>query len=164
MRRRQIEIPPPPPQSTGDGRRTKLKAMPAFEPIGRIRSAHTAAGAAPNQASDSPADATAVIEVRPRYSDALLGLDRYRHLWVLSWLHDQPDDPPLRLVPEATRATGELQGVFASRAPQRPNPIGLSLVQLLGVDDLTLTVSGVDLLDGTPVLDLKPWFADCDLP
>jgi tRNA (adenine37-N6)-methyltransferase len=138
--------------------------VPTFEPIGRVRSAHTDSDAAPNQASHSPADATAVIEIRPRYADALLGLDRYEHVWVLTWLHDQPEDPPLRLVPEATRATGAIQGVFASRAPHRPNPIGLSLVQLLDVDDLTLTVSGVDLLDGTPVLDIKPWFADCDLP
>jgi tRNA (Thr-GGU) A37 N-methylase len=54
--------------------------------------------------------------------------------------------------------------VFASRAPVRPNPIGLSLVELVAVEGTTLRIRGVDLLDGTPVLDLKPWFADCDQP
>jgi tRNA (adenine37-N6)-methyltransferase len=57
-----------------------------------------------------------------------------------------------------------VQGVFASRAPVRPNPIGLSLVRLLGIEGNVVTVAGTDLLDGTPVLDIKPWFADCDLP
>jgi tRNA (Thr-GGU) A37 N-methylase len=67
-------------------------------------------------------------------------------------------------VPRATEATGEVQGVFASRSPVRPNAIALSLVRRLGVDGNVITVGGVDLLDGTPVLDIKPWFADCDLP
>ena len=64
----------------------------------------------------------------------------------------------------ATAATGEVQGVFASRAPHRPNSIGLSLVELVDIDGTVITFRGVDLVDGTPVLDIKPWFADCDLP
>ena len=54
--------------------------------------------------------------------------------------------------------------MFASRAPQRPNPIGLSLVRSRGVAGNVIDFAGVDLLDGTPVLDIKPWFADADVP
>jgi tRNA (adenine37-N6)-methyltransferase len=136
--------------------------MAVFEPIGHVESGHRDLGRVPSQASESGGRARIVVD--GRYADALLGLDRYSHVWVLTWLHDQPAEAPLRLVPRANEATGEVQGVFASRAPARPNPIGLSLVRLLDVDGTVLTVGGVDLLDGTPVLDIKPWFADCDLP
>jgi len=135
---------------------------PAFEPIGRLETSYTDAAAAPSQASLSESTARVVID--ERYVDGLLGLDRYPHLWLVTWLDDQPEERPLQLVPRATQATGEVQGVFASRAPVRPNPIGLSLVRQVGVHGNVVTVAGTDLLDGTPVLDIKPWFADCDLP
>jgi tRNA-Thr(GGU) m(6)t(6)A37 methyltransferase TsaA len=133
-----------------------------FEPIGHIESMNTDPARTPNQASES--DGTARVVIKDRFIDGLLGLERYEFVWLVTSLHDQPDDRPLQLVPRATAATGEVQGVFASRAPVRPNAIGLSLVGLLEVEGNELTVSGVDLLDGTPVLDIKPWFEDCDLP
>src|SRR3954454_16545070 len=146
-----------------DGERyTRAMSTEPFEPIGHLETAYTQAGSPPSQASLSESVARVVVD--EAYVYGLLGLDRYPHLWLLTWLHDQPDERPLQLVPRATEATGEVQGVFASRAPVRPNPIGLSLVRLLGVDGNVLTVAGTDLLDGTPVLDIKPWFADCDLP
>jgi tRNA-Thr(GGU) m(6)t(6)A37 methyltransferase TsaA len=136
-----------------------------FEPIGVVRSTHAALDHAPSQASEAPAAAgTASVVVDERFVDGLLGLDRYPYVWLVTWLHDQPADRPLRLVPRATELTGEVQGVFASRAPVRPNAIGLSLVRQLGVDGNVITVGGVDLVDGTPVLDIKPWFAGCDRP
>jgi tRNA-Thr(GGU) m(6)t(6)A37 methyltransferase TsaA len=134
----------------------------AFEPVGYLETAYAEAGSAPSQASLSESVARVVVD--EAYVDALLGLERYPHLWLVTWLHDQPEVRPLQLVPRATEATGEVQGVFASRAPVRPNPIGLSLVRRLGVEGNVVTVAGTDLLDGTPVLDIKPWFADCDLP
>lgn len=133
-----------------------------FEPVGRIESPHPDLDAAPAQSSESAATARVVIDAR--FADAMLGLDRYPHLWLITWLDRQPDERPLRVVPRATQETGEVQGVFASRYPFRPNGIGLSLVRNLGVDGTVITVAGVDLLDGTPVLDVKPWFADCDDP
>ena len=136
--------------------------MAALEPIGRVGSMYDDLSRVPPQSSQS--EGTARIVLDERYADGLLGLDRYDYIWVLTWLHEEAGEPPLRLVPRATEATGEIQGVFASRAPARPNPIGLSLVRLLRVDGTVLTVGGVDLLDATPVLDIKPWFADCDLP
>jgi tRNA-Thr(GGU) m(6)t(6)A37 methyltransferase TsaA len=133
-----------------------------FEPIGHIEADHTDPGTTPSQAAEAGGRARVVLD--HRYVDGLLGLDRYAWVWLVTWLHDQPAERPLRLVPRATAATGEVQGVFASRAPTRPNPVGLSLVRLLGVEGNVVTVGGVDLLDGTPVLDLKPWFPDCDQP
>ncbi len=140
---------------------------PAMTPIGEVHTdpAPGAGSGLPNQASGAP-QATGRVVVRPELVDALLGLDAYRHIWLVTWLHDQPPpgERPLQLVPETREAGGRVQGVFASRAPVRPNPIGLSLVRNLGVDGNVVTFGGVDLRDGTPVLDIKPWFADCDLP
>jgi tRNA (adenine37-N6)-methyltransferase len=135
-----------------------------MQPIGHVRVDAAADLPVASQASEAAA-ATARVELDDALAPGLLGLDRYRWVWLLTLLHDQPTGPvPLQLVPRATEATGEVQGVFASRAPQRPNPIGLSLVELLGVEGTVIRFRGVDLLDGTPVLDVKPWFADCDVP
>jgi tRNA (adenine37-N6)-methyltransferase len=133
-----------------------------FEPIGHIDSPHTDIDSAPPQASF--AEGAARIVVDEKFVDGLLGIDRYEHLWLLTWLDRQPDHPPLRLIPRATEATGEVQGVFASRAPVRPNAIGLSLVRQLDIDHNVITIAAVDLVHGTPILDIKPWFADCDVP
>jgi tRNA-Thr(GGU) m(6)t(6)A37 methyltransferase TsaA len=137
-------------------------------PIGHVVTEHhdlaADLAAVPSQAVEAPVT-TATVVVRDDLVDALLGLDRYPYVWLLTWLHAGAGEPvPLRLVPRTTEATGEVQGVFASRAPQRPNPIGLSLVRLLGVEGNVVRFAGVDLLDGTPVLDIKPWFDDCDHP
>jgi tRNA-Thr(GGU) m(6)t(6)A37 methyltransferase TsaA len=135
-----------------------------MRPIGHVHTDVTDLATAANQASQGSA-MTGRIVLDDELADGLLGLDRYRWLWLLTWLHEQPDGPPpLQLVPMATAATGEVQGVFASRAPHRPNPIGLSLVELVGIEGTVITFRGVDMVDGTPVLDIKPWFADCDLP
>lgn len=132
--------------------------------IGRVTTDLRTVAIAPSQASEGRA-ATGRIVLDEDLDDGLLGLDSYRWLWVLTWLHDQPEGPPpLQLVPRATEADGRVQGVFASRAPARPNPLGLSLVEQVGIEGTVITFRGVDLLDGTPVLDIKPWFADCDLP
>jgi tRNA-Thr(GGU) m(6)t(6)A37 methyltransferase TsaA len=136
----------------------------ALDPIGYVTTEYGDTAAIASQAAAN-AGATGRIVVRDEFADALLGLDQYEHIWLLTYLHERSDEAaPLQLVPRAKQETGTVQGVFASRAPQRPNPIGLSLVRNLGVDGNVVTFAGVDLLDGTPVLDIKPWFADCDLP
>lgn len=133
-----------------------------FEPIGYLETEHTDPAVAPSQAFDSHAVARAVID--DRFVDGLLGLEQYPYVWLLTWLHDQPGQVPLRLVPRVKEKSGEIQGVFASRSPQRPSAIGLSLVRVLRVDGNVITFAGIDVLDGTPLLDIKPWFADCDVP
>jgi tRNA-Thr(GGU) m(6)t(6)A37 methyltransferase TsaA len=133
-------------------------------PIGHVTSSFTGLTAVPSQASENP-QSTGTVVLREDLVDALLGLDRYPFLWLVTWLHQGDDEPaPLRCVPRAKEAEGKIQGVFASRSPRRPNSIGLSLVRQLQVVDNTIAFAGVDLIDGTPVLDIKPWFEDCDLP
>jgi tRNA-Thr(GGU) m(6)t(6)A37 methyltransferase TsaA len=89
---------------------------------------------------------------------ALSDLERWSHLWVLFWFHRAEGWRP-KVRPPRSRTR---RGVFATRSPHRPNPIGLSAVALERVEGLTLWVDGVDVLDGTPVLDLKPYVAYCD--
>jgi tRNA (adenine37-N6)-methyltransferase len=135
-----------------------------IDPIGHVTTSYTDPPGMPGQASENR-EATGTLVVRPELVDALLGLERYPFLWLLTWLHrGDPGPAALRVLPRATEATGEIQGVFASRWPRRPNSIGLSLVRQLGLVDNVISFAGVDLIDGTPVLDIKPWFADCDLP
>ena len=140
--------------------------MTGVVPIGHVHSGCTDPELLPPQSLDNIAAIGSVV-IREDLVGALLGLERYEYLWLLTWLHAEPiesQSPPLQLVPRATEATGEVQGVFASRAPHRPNPIGLSLVHNRGVRGNVVEFAGVDLLDGTPVLDIKPWFADADEP
>jgi tRNA-Thr(GGU) m(6)t(6)A37 methyltransferase TsaA len=135
-----------------------------LRPIGQVRSALDDLARAPRQASEAVEGEAAVV-LDPAVAAGLLGLDAYRWIWLLTWLDRGPEAPaPLQLIPSGTGTGDRVQGVFASRAPARPNPIGLSLVELLVVEGAVLRVRGVDLLDGTPVLDVKPWFADCDAP
>jgi tRNA (adenine37-N6)-methyltransferase len=133
-------------------------------PIGRVHSGNRDVSETPSQPTKDGA-VTAAIVLDDRYLDGLDGLAAGMFVWVITLLDRQPPGvPSLRIVRQADRATGHLSGVFASRYPHRPNPIGLSLVQVHTVAANVVTVSGVDLLDGTPVLDIKPWFADCDVP
>ena len=107
----------------------------------------------------------ATIEVFPEFEEALEGLNGYTHLFLLSYLHKlRPDQIGfLKVKPKrATRrgfALDELPtlGVFALDSPTRPNPIGLTLVQLQKIEQRNLFVKGIDLFDGTPIIDIKPY-------
>lgn len=91
--------------------------------------------------------------------EALKDLASFSHVWVISWFHlNGPRRRPLVRPPRG----GEKRGVFATRAPHRPVPVGLSAVEILDVQGHVLSVRGLDLLDGTPVLDLKPYIPDYD--
>jgi tRNA (adenine37-N6)-methyltransferase len=93
------------------------------------------------------------VEVWPPYAGGLSDLEGFERIWLVFWLH-KASPGPLRVVP--FRDTTE-RGVFATRSPCRPNAIGLSCVRLLSVAGNVLTISGVDILDGTPLLDIKPY-------
>lgn len=99
----------------------------------------------------------AYIEIFPEYSQALLRIEENSHLWILLWFH-QSDRSILSTTP--TRINPDLPeyGVFSLRAPHRPNPIALTRVKLDQVKDRFLYISGLDAIDGTPVLDIKPYF------
>ncbi len=100
---------------------------------------------------------TAWIDLEPSYQEGLLQLTSNSHLWVISFLHQSSRDV-LSLRPRRVNKDAGVFGVFALRSPSRPNPLGLSLVELKAVNGTSLEVAGLDLIHGTPVLDLKPYF------
>jgi tRNA-Thr(GGU) m(6)t(6)A37 methyltransferase TsaA len=128
-----------------------------FRPIGVIRSRHTAAERTPIQ----PAFAQGCegrAEILPEFAAGLEGLDGFSHIHLIYHLH-RAGPPRLRVRPFLKDAE---MGVFATRAPCRPNAIGLSVVELVRREGNVLHLEGVDILDGTPLLDIKPYAARFD--
>ena len=123
--------------------------------IGRIRTPWTRRDQCPKNARGSDAECT--IELDPRYAAALDGVAACTHLVLLYFMDKARRD----LLVQAPRK-GDRRGTFALRSPVRPNPIAMSVVRLLRIDGTTLTVVGLDCLDGTPLIDIKPYFASVD--
>ncbi len=117
-------------------------------PIGVVRSEHREPAAVPGEGAD------AVIAIDPAFAAALDGIEDATHLVVLGWLDRARRD---RLVTRGRDDVGPPRGVFATRCASRPNPISLSVVRLVRRDGLSVYVRDLDLADGTPVLDLKPY-------
>ncbi|MGI6119443.1 MAG: tRNA (N6-threonylcarbamoyladenosine(37)-N6)-methyltransferase TrmO [Desulfosporosinus sp.] len=99
----------------------------------------------------------AQINVFPQFSAALERIEEYSHLWILTWFHKARRDLTT-VVPTKVNPLSHKYGVFAIRSPVRPNPIALTLVKLEQAQDNILYVAGLDAIDGTPVLDIKPYF------
>jgi len=129
-----------------------------LHPIGYVRSPYKNHSDAPRQGRLS--DTISEIIIEPAFRDGLLGLESKKHLFVLSWF-DRADRRILRAIPPHDSVE---YGVFALRSPARPNPVSLSLVDLLGIHEGVLKVRGLDAFDGTPVIDIKPYFAELDRP
>jgi tRNA (adenine37-N6)-methyltransferase len=104
---------------------------------------------------DAKHDAEGVIELRPDLEPGLQDIDGFSHLFVI-WVFDRADGYDLIARPPTDDRE---HGVFASRSPRRPNPLALTVVELLRRDGRRLHVRGVDMLDGTPVLDIKPYLS-----
>ena len=132
-------------------------ATPRLHAIGFVRSALQVHHEAPRQ-SGLGRGASAQIEIRQGMQNGLQDLGGFSHVWLLFWCHHARGGPTQVKPPRDERK----RGVFATRAPQRPNPIGLSAVGLAGVDKRILQVTDCDLLDGTPILDIKPYLPYCD--
>jgi len=98
------------------------------------------------------------IVLRDDLAEALDGIEDFSHLFVIFWMHEISEEER-RTMKARPRGRGDmpLLGVFATRTPHRPNPIGLTLVELLKVEGSVVTVRGLDAFDGTPVLDIKPF-------
>ena len=124
--------------------------------IGRVRTPWTRREECPRNSAQS--DAVCTLEVAPLFAPALRGLAGTTHLIVLYWM----DRAPRNLVAQQPRHAPEPRGTFALRSPARPNPIAVSVVELLGIADGRVRVRGLDCLDGTPLLDVKPYFASTD--
>jgi tRNA-Thr(GGU) m(6)t(6)A37 methyltransferase TsaA len=123
--------------------------------IGRIRTPWKTRSECPRNARGS--DAVCTIEVDARYAAALESVETCTHLVVLYFMHEARRD----LVVQVSRHSGR-RGTFALRSPVRPNPIAMSVVRLVRIEGATLSVVGIDCLDGTPLLDIKPYFASVD--
>ena len=150
------------PVNASAAARESAGAVPdlSVEPIGFVRSPMATKVEAGRQPRAAP-DTTARIELLPgrNFEHALEDLARWELIWVIFWFHHNTGWRPKVLPPRST--TGR-KGVFATRSPHRPNPLGLSVVRLERIDGLTLHIRDADMLDGTPVLDLKPYIAYAD--
>jgi tRNA-Thr(GGU) m(6)t(6)A37 methyltransferase TsaA len=124
--------------------------------IGRIRTPWTRRADCPKNARGS--DAVCTVELDPRWVEGLKGLETASHVIVLYWMNEARRD----LVFQAPRDYRERRGTFALRSPVRPNPIALSVARLIRIEGNTLSIVGIDCLDGTPLLDIKPYFASTD--
>ncbi len=129
-----------------------------FRAIGVVRTQFREPAGTPIQPAFSEG-ARATIVVDDAYAEALSDLDGFSHVWLLVHL-DRAGPWRARVVP--FRDTVE-RGLFSTRAPSRPNPIGLSLVKLVAVRGAELEIEGVDLVDGTPLLDIKPYVPRFDV-
>lgn len=128
-----------------------------LKPIGVVRSAYHARKDVPRLGG------AAAVELYREYADGLLQLEKHSHLWVLVWL-DRAERDTLKVIPRgiAERTAENRHGVFAVRSPVRPNPIGLTLARILRVDGTRIELDRLDFMDGTPVIDLKPYFLSRD--
>ncbi len=129
-----------------------------LKPIGRIHSPFTQAAGTPIQPRFATG-ATGHCEVFPAYVEGLRDLAGFERIWLLFWCH-RAAAASLSVIPY--RDTIE-RGLFATRAPARPNPIGLSCVRLVGIEGNILHLAEIDVLDGSPLLDIKPYVPDDDI-
>jgi tRNA (adenine37-N6)-methyltransferase len=135
--------------------------------IGVVRTRHQDRETTPIQAALSRAE-LGTIEISEAYRDGLDGLAGFDYAWLLTWLHegDQSagDPAPMRQVPFLLRRQHREIGIFATRGPRRVNPIGLSLIRIIEVTGTEIRFAGVDVVSGTPVIDVKPYVARFDMP
>lgn len=128
-----------------------------MEPIGYIESCFKDKFGTPRQPGLVP-EAWGRLRLRAdlQPEESLQGLEGFSHIWLL-WLFHQNKSARFHAKVHPPRLGGEKRGVFATRSPHRPNPIGLSLVELVQIEKDGLIVAGLDLVDGTPILDIKPY-------
>jgi tRNA-Thr(GGU) m(6)t(6)A37 methyltransferase TsaA len=124
------------------------------QPIGFVSSPFKDAEAIP-KGLGAKHEAEGALNILPAFEPGLTGIEGYSHLIVL-WAFDRSDGFDLMVTPPSDDRP---HGVFTTRSPRRPNPIGLTVVELLGREGGTLQVRGVDMLDGTPILDMKPYLS-----
>ncbi len=126
-----------------------------MEPIGHVRSPFVDAKEVP-KGLGARHEAAGTIEILPAFEAGLADIEGFSHLYVI-WLFDRVEGYDLVARPPSDDRS---HGVFATRSPARPNHVGLTVVRLLGRDGRCLRVAGVDMLDGTPVLDIKPYLSN----
>jgi tRNA (adenine37-N6)-methyltransferase len=128
--------------------------MISIQPIGYVRSAYKNSKEIP-KGLGAKHEAEGALELLPEFEAGLIDIEGFSHLYVL-WAFDRSDGFDLVFTPPADDRP---HGVFATRSPRRPNPIALTVVELMKREGRTLSVRGVDMLDGTPILDIKPYLS-----
>ena len=123
-------------------------------PIGYVRSPYSESSQVP-KGLGAKHDADGALEILPEFEEGLRDIEGFSHLYVI-WCFDRSEGFELTAHPPCDDRT---HGVFATRSPMRPNPIALTVVELLGRKGNELRVRGVDMLDGTPILDIKPYLS-----
>ena len=138
----------------------------SYKPIGYLRSIFASKNGTPRQSGLSEyarASLTVRKEMFTNPGHSLDSLAQFSHVWLL-WSFHQNERPAVKAKVSPPRLGGERVGVFSTRSPHRPNSIGLTLARLEAVEEATLHLSGVDMVEGTPVLDIKPYIPQYDRP
>ena len=128
--------------------------MFSVKPIGIVRSPYQDTQAIP-KGLGAKHEVEGSLEILPEFEPGLTDLEGFSHLYVI-WVFDRSEGCELVTT---TPADDRPHGVFSTRSPRRPNPIGLTVVELLGREGPVLRVRGIDMLDGTPILDIKPYLS-----
>jgi len=134
-----------------------MQKMFSFKPIGHIRSPYQNSKDIP-KGLGARHDAEGVLEILPEFELGLTDIEGFSHIIVL-WVFDRPKPGSEGQLLASPPSDNRQHGVFATRSPMRPNPIALTVVELLRRDGRSLHVKGIDMLDGTPILDLKPYLS-----
>jgi tRNA-Thr(GGU) m(6)t(6)A37 methyltransferase TsaA len=127
----------------------------AMQPIGYVRSPYKSTREIP-KGLGAKHEAEGALEILPEFEPGLKDIEGFSHLFVI-WAFDRSDGCDLVVTPPSDN---QPHGVFATRSPRRPNPIGLTVVQLLSREGPALRVRGIDMLEGTPILDIKPYLSN----
>ena len=130
-----------------------------LKPIGVIHSPYKSRGEAPFQGRMVKDPPICEVEVFKEYSSGLKDVETFSHLILIYWLHEALREKLLTYTPHGP----DLHGVFATRSPNRPNPIGLCVVELVERRDNLLKVKGLDAIDNTPLIDIKPYIPGIDI-
>ena len=128
--------------------------MISLHPIGYVRSPFTQMREVP-KGLGATHQAEGALELQPEFEPGLLDIEGFSHLFVI-WVFDRSESYELVGTPPSDNRP---HGVFATRSPRRPNPIGLTVVEFLSREGPNLSVRGLDMLDGTPILDIKPYLS-----
>ncbi|MBN1697755.1 MAG: tRNA (N6-threonylcarbamoyladenosine(37)-N6)-methyltransferase TrmO [Spirochaetales bacterium] len=134
-----------------------MKRRICFEKIGLIKTPYT--DKAPYQPFDDDAGEFRII-VDPEYKQGLRDLEKFAYIYVIYYIDHLTSRPLMSVIPPWTN--GMSVGIFASRAPNRPNPVGISVVRLKRIVDNEIYISGIDVFNDTPLLDIKPYIRELD--
>jgi len=129
-----------------------------YKPIGKIRTPFRKIKGMPIQSKGS-VGIKGTIELKKEFAKGLLDLDKFSHIYLIYHFHKSKDFD-LNVIPFLDNKP---HGIFATRAPKRPNQIGISVVKLINIKDNILEIENVDMLDGTPLLDIKPYILQFDI-